>query len=266
MSAPAHDSDSFNLTDYILHHVQDSVMVEIPWHPFGLDLHITKHIVFMWIASAAIILLSWLFSRKISAKEPSRGIAGMFESVIDYVYTQVVLPQVGHDGKRYAPYLVTLFFFILFCNLLGLVPGGATATGNIAVTGALAFLTFMIVHIWGMQAQGAVAYWKNIVPHSLAHGPMLLVGIAVFLVEMIAHVARSFALAMRLFANMVAGHLIIFSFIGLIFLFKNAYIGAGAVPMAVAITFLEILVAFIQAYVFTLLTSIFVGMGLHPEH
>jgi F-type H+-transporting ATPase subunit a len=160
------------------------------------------------------------------------------------------------------PYLLTVFFFILCCNLLGLVPWGATATGNIAVTGAMALISFLVIEISGMRTLGFKGYMQTIffLPPGL---PTILKPVILLImtpIELIGKLAKPFALAVRLFANMTAGHALVLALIGLIFTFRSYAVGGAAVPMATAIMLLEIFVAFLQAYVFTLLTSVFIGL------
>jgi len=153
-------------------------------------------------------------------------------------------------------------------NLLGLVPFGATATGNISVTAALSLMTLFLIHFFGIREYGFFHHWKNHIPHGV---PVLMVPL-VFLIEMMGYVTRSIALCIRLFANMTAGHLVILLFLGMILIFGQTKISQGlivapiSVSLALGLYMLEIIVAFIQAYVFTILTAIFIGSALHPEH
>ena len=195
----------------------------------------------------------------------SRVLAGMCLAIRD----EMVVPVMGNeDGQRFLPYFLAVFFFILFMNLLGLVPGGATATASIFVTAALALTTFIAMVGCGMVAQGPVAFFKNLVPHVPAFlWPLML------LVELIGLLVKPFALMIRLFANMTGGHLVVLSFMGLIFFFAGrdySTAGWGISPVAIAFaTFIMIIegfVAMLQAYIFTTLSIIFVGASIHPEH
>jgi F-type H+-transporting ATPase subunit a len=171
-------------------------------------------------------------------------------------------------GRRFLPFFLTLFFFVLFMNLLGLIPGSATATASIFVTGALATITLLSMLVCGMVAQGPFAYWKNVVPHvPLALWPLM------FVVEVIGLIVKPFALMVRLFANMSGGHMVVLSFLGLIFFFagvEHSAAGYGVSPIAVAfavfIMIIEAFVALLQAYVFTMLSILFVQASIHPEH
>jgi F-type H+-transporting ATPase subunit a len=169
---------------------------------------------------------------------------------------------VGHHGEGFVPYLLTVFFFILACNLLGLVPWGAAATGNIAVTGGMALMAFVVIEISGMRALGAKGYLSTIffLPPGL---PTVLKPVILLImtpIEIIGKLAKPFALAVRLFANMTAGHALVLALIGLTFTFQSFAVGIGASVMATAIMLLEVFVAFLQAFVFTLLTSVFIGL------
>ena len=160
------------------------------------------------------------------------------------------------------------FFFILFCNLLGLIPFGATATSNIMVTAALALVSLAIVESAGFVALGPKGYLKTIfyVPQGLNPAMSAVMLVIMTPVELIGKLAKPFALCVRLFANMTAGHVVILSLIGLIFILEHVAVAAVAVPFALFIYVLELLVAFIQAFIFTLLTGLFIGMSAHPAH
>jgi len=168
----------------------------------------------------------------------------------------------AEQPDRYLGYLLTTFFFILACNLLGLVPGMATATGSISVTAALAGMAFIMIQGAGIREYGLFGHFKNLVPHGL---PIAVVPL-ILPVEVIGMFAKPFALCIRLFANMTAGHVVIVSFISLIFILKTAWVATISVPFVLFIDLLEILIAFIQAYIFTMLTALFIGMSAHPAH
>jgi F-type H+-transporting ATPase subunit a len=158
---------------------------------------------------------------------------------------------------------LTLFFFILTCNLMGLIPGTYTATGNINVTAALAMMTLVMMIVAGMIVQGPIGYFKHMVP---AGTPMVLAPLLI-VIEVISTFVKPIALTIRLGANMSAGHIVILVMLGFLFVFKSILVGLLlSVPLAVAISLLEMIVAFIQAYVFTLLTALFIGMVVHPAH
>src|SRR6185436_8742081 len=170
-------------------------------------------------------------------------------------------------GLKFTPYFLTLFFFLVFMNLMGLLPGAATATASIFVTAAMALLTLLSMIGGGMIAQGPVAFWKNLVPHvPLPLWPLM------FVVELIGLMVKPFALTIRLFANMTGGHMVVLSFMGLIFFFAKTSpsIGYAASPVAVGfavfIMIIESFVALLQAYIFTMLSIIFVASSIHPAH
>jgi F-type H+-transporting ATPase subunit a len=184
-----------------------------------------------------------------------------------YLRNEVILPNVGHHGDKYVPFALTLFFFILFANVLGLIPFGSTATGNISVTATLALITFVMIEVAGMRALGP-AYIKTIVywPHDMPLAMKLPMTLIMTPVEIVGKLTKPFALAIRLFANMTAGHVVVLALISLIFTFGSYFIAGVPVLMAVAIMLLEIFVAFLQAFIFTLLASVFIGQIREGAH
>jgi F-type H+-transporting ATPase subunit a len=273
----------------IMHHLADSHELETPfgvfhlpqWEPIhigglAIDLSPTKHLVYMLLAAIIVSLVFVLSARSVAGAQargrPPKGFAGSMEALALYIRQEVVLPNVGHHGEGYAPYLLTLFFFILAMNLLGLLPWGATATGNIAVTAALAVMAFVIIEVTGMRTLGPKGYLKTIfyLPPGLPGGPggafLKVVLLAVMTpIELIGKLAKPFALAVRLFANMTSGHVLVLALIGLTFLFQSYAVGLGASVLATGVMLLELFVAFLQAFVFTLLTSVFIGL-MRAEH
>lgn len=185
-----------------------------------------------------------------------------------YIRDEMVVPVMGAEhGAHFLPYFLCVFFFVFFQNALGLLPHGATATASIAVTAAMAATTFAAMIGCGMVVQGPIAFWKNIVPHvPLPLWPLM------FVVELVGLIVKPVALTIRLFANMTAGHLIVLSCMGLIMFFgqSKASVGFGSAPLAVGfgvfIMIIETFVALLQAYIFTMLSIIFVGAAIHPEH
>lgn len=274
----------------IAHHIGNSRELEIPWvgiihlprfapihiGGFALDLSPTKHLVFMLLSAALVALVLLLSARSIERAQargrPPKGFAGAMEAMALYIRQEVILPNVGHHGEGFAPYLLTLFFFILAMNLLGLLPWGATATGNIAVTAALAVVAFVVIEVTGMRTLGPKGYMKTIfyLPEGLPGGvggmvlKVLLLSVMTP-IELIGKLAKPFALAVRLFANMTAGHVLVLALIGLTFLFQSYAVGLGASLLATGVMMLELFVAFLQAFVFTLLTSVFIGL-MRQEH
>lgn len=240
------------------HHLLDQPM----WQGLkiaGLQLAVTKHVLMLWVG-AGLLLLTVPFLARAWVPVPS-GPRNFLEAFVVFIRDEVVLPNTGEAGRPYLPYFLSLFFFILVVNLLGMVPGSATATGNISVTAALALCTLALINVAGIRKYGFVHHMQNFIPHGL---PLWLVPLMLPL-EFIGLLTRSFALSIRLFANMIAGHVVILAFLALIFLFGSVFIAPASVAAAVGLSLLEVFVAFLQAYIFTLLSSIFVGASLHPH-
>jgi len=272
----------------LMHHLADARAIELPWgtwvlphweplHLGGLtiDLSPTKHVVFMALAALIVCALFLSVARALKGKYEGRapsGMANAMEAMIVYFRDEIVRRNIGHGADGYTPFILTLFFFILTMNLLGLIPWGASPTGNIMVTGALAVVSLIAIEVSGFVALGPAGYAKTIFFAPKGMGP---VGTAIMLVimtpvELVGKLAKPFALMIRLFANMTAGHTVILSLMGLIFVFGNLTIGrwgvaAGSVGMSVAMMMLEIFVAFLQAYIFAMLTSVFIGLIRHAH-
>ncbi len=224
------------------------------------DFSITKNVFAMFISVAImlIIFLSIAKRYKSDPRTPPKGLQSLLEPIILFVRDDIARPLIGEKKyKRFMPYLLTVFFFILINNLLGLLPGAANVTGNIAVTFVLATITFLIT-----QFNGNKGYWKHIV--ATPGVPWWLLPIMIP-IEIVGLFTKPFSLMVRLFANITAGHIIILSLIGLIFIFKSIALGPVSVIFGTIMTFLELLVAFLQAYVFTLLSAIYFG-GAVEEH
>lgn len=228
-----------------------------------LDFSITKN-VFMMMLSVITLLLVFLSLakayRKAGISEP-KGLMGFIEPVIIFIEEDVAIPNIGEANySRYMPYLLTVFFFILINNLMGLIPFfpfGANVTGNIAVTFVLAFFTFVIT-----QFSSNKEHWKHV--FNTPGVPILLAPIMIP-VEIIGLFTKPFALMIRLFANITAGHIIILSLVSLIFIFKSIFLAVPSLIMVLFMDCIELLVAFLQAYIFTLLSALFIGMAM-PEH
>jgi F-type H+-transporting ATPase subunit a len=279
----------------IAHHIGNSHEVETPFgvihlpdnwkiplgsdahgQPRYLDLSPTRHLVYMLLAATLVALIFIPSARAIARAQargrPPKGFPGAMEAMALWVRQEVVLPNVGAHGEGYAPYLLTVFFFILAMNLLGLLPWGATATSNIAVTAALAIMAFVVIEVTGMRSLGFKGYLKTIfyLPPGLPGGiggSLLKVLLLVVMtpIEIIGKLAKPFALAVRLFANMTSGHVLVLALLGLTFLFQSYYVGIGASLLATGVMLLEVFVAFLQAFVFTLLTAVFIGL-MRAEH
>ncbi|MCZ6779397.1 MAG: F0F1 ATP synthase subunit A [Acidobacteria bacterium] len=252
----------------IMRHVTDSNTLELPFvgevhlphlEIGGVDLSITKHVVMMWLASLLIIMLFSVTLR--NRRTVPRGLANLLEMLVVFVRDELAVKNIGEEGKRFAPYLLTTFFFILTCNLLGLVPYMATATGNISVTAGLAIVAFLVVQMGGVQAHGFVGYVKNFVPQGV---PLWLYPL-LFPIEILGMLIKHFVLCVRLFANMLAGHFVLVTFICLIFVMKSIWVAPISVSFALFVSLLEILVAIIQAYIFAMLASLFIGMAVHSH-
>jgi len=264
-----------NIFAELLHHVQDAPTLETPFghiplpqfEPFHLlgmsiDLSITKHVVFLWVSAAVLCLLAVLVARRVARQAVPTGFAGLVEVMAVYVRDEIALYTMGPRGILYTPYLMTTFFFILLMNLMGLIPYGATATSNVNVTAGLAIVAFVMIQASAIRAQG--------VGHYLAH---LTAGVHWALwpimvpIEIIGLFTKPFALCVRLFANMNGGHIVIVSLIGLIFLFQSYLVAIAPAGFVVGILFLELFVALLQAYIFTMLTATFMGLGMaEAEH
>jgi len=247
-----------DIQDYIMHHVKDQVV--IPFHLLGIDLSITKHVIMLWLAAMVLMISLPLIVR--SKSLIPRGPINFVEWIIVFLKENVIEPYLGRDANRYAPYFLTAFFFVITCNLLGLVPMGSTATGDISVTIALALFTMFLVQYSAIKQNGVVGYLKSFVPSNV---PQIMVPI-IFIVEVMSMLTKHFALAIRLFANMVAGHLVIFTILSLIFMFKNFLVSPFPVFGIIFISLLEILIALIQAYIFTVLSAVFLGLAIRPNH
>ncbi len=260
-----------SIGESLLHHVQDANVIEIwPGHVYiplphldlgFIDFSITKHLVLMWVACIFLIVLFQRAFRHPTAV-PS-GISNVLEAIVVFLRDEVIYPAIGEaEGKRYLPFLLTVFFFILTCNLLGLIPWSATATGNISVTAALALMALCMIQYGGIRQHGLWHHLHNLVPPGI---PAWLLPIMIP-VEILGQLTKPFALCIRLYANMTAGHLVILSFLALIFVMKTIFVAPISVGFALFINILEVFIAFLQAYIFTMLTSLFMGMSIHPEH
>lgn len=224
-----------------------------------LDLSITKNVAMLLINGA---LMLWIFLSVAAAYKKNRGKApkglqSFMEPIVIFVRDEVVKPNIGHHYERYLPYVLTLFFFILFGNLLGLLPGSGNLTGNIAVTMTLAVLTFLITNFSGNKGYWMHIFWTPGVPLPLR--------IIILPVEIIGLFTKPFALMIRLFAAMTAGHIVLLSLIGLTFMFRSYLVGFGSSLMVLFLSLIELLVAGIQAYVFAMFTSLYIGMATADE-
>ena len=283
----AHSQRDINILEHLgnSHHLElpywkppYTYSVELPHFPpvkiagVLIDFSITKHLVFMWLAALVVLVVILYTSRKVARAQaaglPPRGFAAALEAIVLYVRGDVILPNVGPHGEGYVDYLLTVFFFILGCNLCGLLPWGATPTGNIAVTAAMAILSLIVIEVSGMRSLGFKGYMQTIfyLPPGLPGWIKPIMLVIMTPIEIIGKLAKPFALAVRLFANMTAGHVVLLALIGLTFFFQSYVVGfLVASPLSTAVMVLELFVAFLHAFIFTLLTSVFIGL-MRAEH
>lgn len=279
-----------NIGEVVLHHTADAWTLD--FYPLGSihlprwhDIHIgslavnlspTKHVYFLFLAAILVFLTMYIAGRQMKKQRAHeatpRGFAGAVEAVVLFVRNDIAVANIGHDGAKFAPFIMTLFFFILYANLLGLLPWGASPTGNLAVTAALAITVFVTVEVGGMIKLGPRGYLRTIFPKipGIEGVGGAVMSVALAPIEIISKLVKPFALAVRLFGNMTAGHFVILSLFGIIFLFGhlqgwNWAIGFITALLVLAIMMLELFVAFLQAYVFALLSSVFIGLMQH-EH
>ena len=238
-----------------------------PW-----DFSITKNVAGIIIAALLVLLMvfkvrNWY--KKNGMKAPRRFTAAL-ELVVDFVYTDTIRPIMGKEAPKYGPYLLTAFFFILTMNLLGLIvifPGGANLTGNLAVTAVLALITFLVTNLTGTKHYWKELFWPDVPTALKCPVPLMQV------IEIFGVFTKPIALMIRLFANMMGGHMVVIVFMLLIFIFGSMFgtaVGAAMTPLSVALSLfmllLDVLVSFIQAYVFTILSTMFISMAHVHEH
>jgi F-type H+-transporting ATPase subunit a len=300
--AASEAAGTFNAGEVIIEHVSNSPidhpLIHLP-PIFGLDFSVTKHVFMLWVVAALVFFVVTMTVRRYLRQDrlvPS-GFMNALEIVVEFVRDGIVEPNVGRKWvNSWTPLLLTLGVFILAANAIGLIPifdvlslinhtvlhlpeesfmarvlhGGTTATGNFNVTAALATITFFSIIVAGSRAHGFVQHWKNMVPHGLP----LPVTIMLIPIEIMGMFVRPFALTMRLAANMTGGHIAILAILSFVFIFTElsgqALVGIGVgVPslvLAALLMALEIIVVAVQAYVFTLLSAVFIGMAIHAHH
>ena len=299
-AAPA--AEGFNAGEVIIEHVANSgldhPLIHLPTIA-GIDFSVTKHVLMLWVVATLVFLIVTATVRRYLRQDrlvPS-GFMNALESVVEFIRDTVARPSVGDKWtKTWTPLLLTLFVFILSANAIGMIPvfevlgllnhwvlhaseesflglvlhGGSTATSNFNVTAALAVISFFAIIVAGSRAHGPVQHWKNLVPHGVS--PALAV--ALIPIEILGMLVRPFALTMRLAANMTGGHIAILAILSFVFILTEMAgqaVGMGigvafSVPLAVGISALEIIIILVQAYVFTLLTAVFIGMAIHAHH
>ena len=241
---------------------------------FGHQVHVTEYMVLELLVAVALIVVFVPLARRTADGRPVRGRwANFFETMLVFLRDEVARPAIGrHDADRFLPFIWTIFFFVLFCNLAGAIPWSGSPTGALAVTGVLAGMTFFTVIVSGMTKFGPVRFWTGMVPHmdvpwamAIVLKPMLMV------LEIVGLLIRHAVLAVRLLANMFAGHMVfavVVSFItatagGLFVLWVGVTLGSLA--GAAALSLLELFVAFLQAYIFAFLSALFIGMAVHQH-
>jgi F-type H+-transporting ATPase subunit a len=295
-------AEKFNAGKTIIEHVSNSSvehpLIHLPTLA-GIDFSVTKHVLMLWLVAAFVLVVVITTVRAFLRQERPipTGFTNALEAVVEFIRDSIALPNVGKKWVNvWTPLLLTLFIFIFCANAIGLIPvfevvglvdhfvlhtgdhsfikqllhGGTTATANYNVTAALAMITFSAIIIAGSRAHGVVQHWVNLVPHGLAW-PIYILLIPIELMGML---VRPFALTMRLAANMTGGHIAILAILSFVFLFAEMFgravgVGVGvaaSVPLATAISALEIIVVLVQAYVFTLLSAVFIGMAIHVHH
>jgi F-type H+-transporting ATPase subunit a len=264
-----------------LSHVVDHPTLELPWwsYPYGWEIHlpsiggfqITRFMVTELIAAALMLLILPAVARHATRQPVSRGwFHNMFEAMILFIRDQVAVPAIGgHGADRFLPFLWTAFFFVLFNNLLGLIPGMASATGNINVTAVLAVMTLLTVVGAGMRELGAVGFWIGIVPHmDVPIYVKVFLWPLMFVIEIAGLLIRHVVLAVRLFANMFAGHVVLAVILGFILTAKGMLfvpVAVSSIVGVILLSLLELFVAFLQAYIFTFLSALFIGSAVHPH-
>ena len=280
---------TFDLGGMLAHHILDGAEYELPligpvhlpqWDPVTLgglqvDLSPSKHVVLLLLAAVITGFMTLMMSRTVvrqgSGRAPS-GFANAMEAIVVFLRDDLCKAYIGHGYQRFVPLILTFFFYILTMNLLGLVPWGGSATGNLAVTATLAIITFLVTEVSGFLTLGPRGYMRTIFftpPGTSGFVKYAMLAIMTP-VELLGKLTKPFALAIRLFANMIAGHMLIFSVLGFIIFFGNLAFGrwaiAGASYLFVsAVMVLELLIAFIQAYIFAMLSAVFIGLMRH-EH
>ncbi|MGE4158400.1 MAG: F0F1 ATP synthase subunit A [Planctomycetota bacterium] len=266
-----------------MHHVSDSPYWDLS-NPLAPDFKIPLDFIhsgplqtslttfFLWLVAGILLIFLWSVAnnRRAHPRSAPRGGANAVEALVVFIRDEIVYPNLGHHaGRKLLPYFLSLFFFIVTANYVGMIPGSFTITGQITVTCALALVSFGFMFIGGFYVHGA-HFLAHLVPFKVEKGPLMPVMIPVWclvlVLELLGMVIKSFVLMMRLHANMMAGHLVILSLLMLPFTYHSYGWGAFGVSLALVINFLELLVAFLQAYVFVLLSAIFIGHSVNAEH
>src|SRR3989338_1497093 len=253
-------SNSFNLEKYILHHMQDSRQWHLPFlPPVQLPYFLSLHGVMLVLAAVLLVVVFCLLYNK--KQRVPHGFTNLLELFVIFIRDDIAVKNLGtEDGRRMTPFLCTMFFFILTLNLMGLIPIFSTATANPNVACALAFFTLCFM-IFGTLYKGGLQGFKNaLVPAGVPKGILVIL----VPIEFLGLFIKTGALMIRLFANMLAGHMVILAMLGLVLVL--GFVALPSVILAVCIGVLEIFIAFLQAYIFTMLTAVFIGQMYHPHH
>ena len=295
--------ETFDAGETIIGHVANSPLdhplIHLP-SIGGIDMSVTKHVLMLWVTAIVVLVISTLAVRRYARNGgvPKGPVLGLIEYVIVRIRDEIVAPNVGRKWTdSYAPLVITFFLFIVTANAIGMIPffdllallnhtvlhlpeehiftrlthGGVTPTGNFNVTAALATISFLAIIVAGVRAHGFFGHWKNMIPHGV-HPSLWVILIPI---EILGMFVRPFALTMRLAANMTGGHIAILAILSMIFIMaeatRSALVGLGigliALPLTVGIAVLEaVVVVPVQAFVFTLLTAVFIGMAIHAHH
>ena len=236
---------------------------------FGMTWNITNHTIIMALAAALVLLFFWAGHTARNLRDggvPRGRMPNLIESLVLFIRDQLIYDTMGKkNGRKFAPLFLTQFFFIWFVNVLGNLPipliSGAP-TANLAVTSALATTTFVVMIACALKASGPIGMWTDLLPKGL---PPIIREI-LFVVEVLGFFIKPIALTIRLFANIFGGHLVVLSLFGMIYMFESWVIAGAILPMSIFVGVLELLVAFLQAFIFTFLSIMFVQMAVHPEH
>ena len=259
------DADSF--------HLPGGVHLHIP-QPFGEAFPITKFMVLELVAAVILLAIFIPIAQKIKTGKPPKGRWWNFiESMLLFMRDEVARPAIGgKEADRFMPFIWTMFFFVLVCNLLGMVPWAGSPTGAWGVTSVLAIMTFGVVTISGMKKFGVVGFWVGLVPHmDLPPAIAIVIKPMIFVIEILGLVIKHFVLSVRLLANMFAGHLVLAVILGFIVMALESHIALWSTVTlsslfgATMISFLELFVAFLQAYIFAFLSALFIGMAVHQH-
>lgn len=264
-------------TSKIAEHVNDGHAFEFPFHievelPQIYGIQITKFMVIELLVALIMILLFVPLAMKIKKGEPVKGhLSNLLEVFLLFIRDQIVRPCIGHGADKFLPFIWTIFFFILGMNLFGMLPGFGSPTASYSVTAVMAIIAFLAVVISGSFKLGPVKFWLSQVPHmEVPFGMGYILKPLLFVIEVFGLFVKHFVLCIRLFANMFAGHLVLAVFTSFITAITTgwllwAVVTVPSLGLAIAISLLEIFVAFLQAYIFTFLMSLFIGMGRHPH-